>query len=541
MRLIKIIQVLLLFYSINANAQDWPKIFGGTTDYWSRGLIETYDKGYLMDVQVDPGPGVAQMQGLLIKTDINGNKLWTKSVLSYSYQVAFFGFDNTDDGGIILTGATNKPDPSNYDIFFMKLNACGEKEWCKIISTLGNPDQGLKIKQSEHSYIALIQYFQDWVTKRIWLFKLDTEGNILWEQLLNRPNDSIENSEGYDFEILPDNNFVVAGDGYDRSSGAVAYLRPLVIKTDSNANVQWVLPYGRNSGFRGDIASFPRQNQSGFLYVAARHFRITQPYGDSPCFLKVSPTGQEVYYKDLIPDSYLGSSSTLLLKNNDSLFIGAIWQDTSDVISVGAIKCDTVANISRTRILLQNSQNSFGRLEDALFTYDNNYVTVGSFYPNNAIPKVYLYKFTSNLDDAPLNTQPRVYDSLCPHPIVSDTISLDDCAIITQVYDPVQAPEKFTIHVYPNPAKDELTIDLPQFLLRQTSSGTMQVNTIYHQWNFSKLEIYSQNGKLIYSGEIPKSKDKVKLDVSSWESGMYIARVVFMNEVVAKSTFIIQK
>ena len=125
MKIIRILIILLLFPTLPLYSQDWPKIFGGTTDYWSPGVIETYDKGYLMHVQVDPGPGVVQMQGLLIKTDINGNKLWTKSGISNSYQVAFFGFDNTDDGGIIITGATNKPDPSNYDIFFMKLNACG--------------------------------------------------------------------------------------------------------------------------------------------------------------------------------------------------------------------------------------------------------------------------------------------------------------------------------------------------------------------------------------------------------------------------------
>jgi hypothetical protein len=504
-------------------------------------VIETYDKGYLMDVQVDPGPGVAQMQGLLIKTDINGNKLWTKSGISNSYQVAFSGYDNTDDGGIILTGATNKPDPSNYDIFFMKLNACGEKEWCKIISTPGNYDEGVKIKQTENGYIALIKYFQDWVTKRIWLFKLDAVGNILWEQLLNRPNDSIENSEGRDLEILPDNNFVVTGDGYDRSSGTVAYLRPLVIKTDSDANVQWALSYGRNTGFRGDGGFSPSQNQSGFLYVAARHFRDSIPYGDSPCFIKVSPTGDEIYYKDLILDSYLGGSSFLNLVNIDSLFIGASWVDINNVFYVGMIKCDTLANISRTRILLQNPQSGIGNLKDASFTFDNNYLTVGSFFPNNAIPKVYLYKFTSNLDDAPLNTQPRVYDSLCPHPIVSDTISLDDCAVITKVDDPFKNPEKFNLTIFPNPATDIITIVIPDRIVKNTSAGTTQIATVFHQWKSAELEIFDLAGNKIWSKEIGQNNSKVEIDVSGWSQGMYLARLVFRNEVVAKSMFVIQK
>ena len=87
------------------------------------------------------------MYAWLIKSDINGNLLWSKSIFSQSYQIAFSGVDGTADGGFILTGGTTKLDYFNFDIDFIKFNACGEKEWCDIISTPGNDDYGVKIKQ----------------------------------------------------------------------------------------------------------------------------------------------------------------------------------------------------------------------------------------------------------------------------------------------------------------------------------------------------------------------------------------------------------
>jgi hypothetical protein len=185
-------------------------------------------------------------------------------------------------------------------------------------------------------------------------------------------------------------------------------------------------------------------------------------------------------------------------------------------------------------------QNDLYSLHAALFTDDNNYAIIGYFDPTNTGTKIYLYKFTSNLDYAPLNTQPRVYDSLCPHPIVSDTTNLDDCAIITGIDDPFKNPEKFNLAVYPNPASDKLTIAIPGKLARKTGSGAMQITTIYHQWDKATLEIYDLSGKLVCSKEITRQTEQVELNVSSWRQGMYEARLIFMNEIVGTAKFVIE-
>jgi hypothetical protein len=536
MRILRILFILIFFNSLSSYSQIWPKIYGGDTYNWCNGLIESYDRGYIINVQVDPGLSVPQMYAWLIKTDINGNQLWSKTISSTSYQLAFSGIENTSDGGCIVTGATTKLDAQNFDILFIKFNSCGEKEWCKIISTPGNDDYGIKIKQISDGYIALISYFQDWTTKRIWLFKLGFDGTILWETLINQSNTYLQNADACGLLVTESRDFLVTGDAYDGSPG-LYILRPLIIRTDSNANVQWTLPFGHTNGFRGDVANFPQENQSGFFYMAARHFRYSVPYGDSPCFLKVSSTGLEVYYKDLISNSIYGGSSTLNLKNNDSLFISAAWTDTNNIENIGIFKSDTLGNITKTKILFQNILYS---INSTLFSYDEKYLAAGNFNPSTPATKIYLFKFDSNLEYAPLNTQPRIYDSLCPHPIVSDTTSLDGCLVISDIQDPIIHPEKCKLVIFPNPAKDRVTVQLPQYLERQSTVGSTNVTTIYRQWQSTTLEVYSLDGRLVFKQDIPKSQSQMEFDVSPWQRGMYYFRLMYNGQMAAGEKVMLQ-
>jgi len=524
--------------AISLPAQTWPKIYGGNTYTWLQGrVVETYDKGYLIAGQVDPGPGVPQMHGWIIKTDINGNPLWTKTIASSFYQAAFNGMDATPDGGFILSGVTTKLDPENYDVLIMKFDACGQKEWCKIFSTPGNSDFGLKIKTVPGGYVALVDFFQDWTTKRIWLFKLNEDGEPVWEKLINESDTSYLGSAGEDILITSDSGYLVTGDTYYGSPGHPYWLRPLIIKTDSAGNEQWTLPFGVQNGLRGDVAQFPSENSSGSFYMSARHFRDSIPLGDSPCFLKVSPSGQEVYYKDLVGYSQEGGSSTLLLKDNDSLFVGAAWRDSAGTENIGIIKCDTLGNISKTVVLFQDILYS---LNAALFTFDAKYVTGGNFNPSGGNTKIYLYKFNANLDPDPGYSQPLAYGSLCPHPVWSDTTTADDCGVITKIDDPLTDPAKYRMRAYPDPAATLINLVIPESLLRRSAFGNYRTTTVYHQWRSATLQIYDFRGQLVFSKEIPKDIRAVPVDVSRWPRALYLARLIFMNETVAETKFLVE-
>ena len=525
--------LLNVFITTGIYGQSWVRTFDKSTNSWFLDMVETYDKGYLISGQVDPGNGVPFFYASLIKADINGYSLWSITIASSIYQIGINGMDKTTDGGFILTGVTNKLDSTNnLDILFVKLNSCGEKEWCKIISTPENDDYGLKIKYVDNGYMALIKYFQDWATKRIWLFRLDLKGNILWEKLVNESTTFFDGAEPRWIFVRNDQSYIITGDGYDGSPGHPYKLRPLIIKTDSSGNDLWTLPWGHTCGLRGELARGTAENPSGFFYTAASHFRDSIPYGDSPCFLKTSPDGQEVSYRDLIPDSRYGGAATLDMIDVDSLLISAGWTDHNQTITkTGVIKCDTLGNVTKTKVLLENVINS---VEGSLITFDNKYLAAGGMGFNTTPfhSKIYLFKLNMNLEYDSVYTAPRTYDSLCPYPIVSDTMNLDDCGIITDVREPMTNPESSKLQIFPNPAKDKLTIRFPKYLRREAQNGTVQTTTIYHQWKSTTLEVYALNGSRLLSKEIPKGQTDLQLDVTDWQRGMYYFRLTFNGEVI---------
>jgi len=537
MKYMYLYSILILFQSAGFS-QTWPKIYGiGYTDVYAfGGMCESYDKGYILLGQVQNGSYVPQIYSWIIKTDVNGNKLWTKSIASPDYQVKILGNDKTPDGGIILTGITNKIDPTSYDVLIMKINSCGEKQWCNIFSTPGNDDYGLKIRSIPGGYIALVKYFQDWMYKRIWLFKLDLNGGVIWQKLVSESDSILIGQEGLDLLVTTNGDYLVTGDGYDGTPGHLYTLRPLILKTDSNGNDLWTLSFGHSFDFIGSMTYYPNENANGNYFMAARHNLDSLPYsGMAPCFLKVSSTGQPMYYRDLISGSGLGSALTLNLKDNDTLFIYAEWT-INNIDTVAILKCDTLGHITKKKVIF----NQYcGNIMSSLFTFDEKYLASGSFIPGSAPSKLYLYKFNTNLEFDSVYTMPRTYDSLCPHPIVSDTISLAGCGVITEIDDPLNHPEKSRMLIYPNPANDRVFIQFPKYLQRDATIGQISTTTIYHQWTSTLFEIYNLNGSRVYSSTIPKSIEKIEIDISNWSQGLYFVRLLFGNNEVASEKFLI--
>lgn len=100
----KLFFLVVIFLSISSpsKSQDWIRTFTAGTWVDVVWVIETYDKGYLILDNENP-PGFLW----LIKTDINGNKIWEKRIGAGNYQIRFWNIEQTTDGGYILTGGFN--------------------------------------------------------------------------------------------------------------------------------------------------------------------------------------------------------------------------------------------------------------------------------------------------------------------------------------------------------------------------------------------------------------------------------------------------
>ena len=134
----------LFCYSLHAQQEEWVRVFGDNINIVTRGLIETYDGGYMIGGHTKYNAGGIK-EGIIIKTDINGEELWHK-VIGTELDLGTDGTQiaQTFDGGYILFSGTYKYGVTR-NVMLMKLNKCGEKEWNKIFISNDQPQWNVEI------------------------------------------------------------------------------------------------------------------------------------------------------------------------------------------------------------------------------------------------------------------------------------------------------------------------------------------------------------------------------------------------------------
>lgn len=516
--------------------QIWPKVYlpnYGTSPF---SVIRYYDNGFLIGGRYLTSDGLP-INGLLIKTGINGEMLWYKMFGESNDGSGIFDLNQTLDGGVIIAGTTHQTD-SWGDPFIMKLNACGENEWCRIYTVGQNRfDLARSVRQIPGGYIAYVYYGYDLSSnEKVHLYRLDNDGDLIWQQLYGQTDSSMWGAEGYDMMVTDDDRYLITGFCYYPDSGTVfpKILRPLLIKVDSSGNVDWELPWSETDGqsFHGESFRSILDHQKN-IYTCGRHIESSAPVpGDRPTVLKTDSIGNEIFYHDLVPDSWQAVIFTINWFADSTIALGGGWTYSNGEDHQGVFKVDTLGNILDSAELYWTIYS----FSDAVVTNDNKLFLVSGQHTGNQW-RTYAWKLNSDLELDSLYTHPYVYDSLCPYQIPSDTIPLD--CIIVGLDEPFLNPETGQIRIYPNPASDKIHIVLPDQLKTAEQNQAFQVTTVFHQWKSARLEICDLFGRIVYSGEVYQSQKEVEIDVSGWPQGMYVVRVVYQNKTVGSENFII--
>jgi len=530
--------IVISSFSANLSAQQiWKRNYHIPNAY-IKGFdaTESYDKGYMM-VGTLENATTSQLFGWFAKTDINGIKLWDK-IIGHSGGTDLLCMTKTADGGAI-TGGMYYHDNNPAEAYVMKFNACAEAEWCTML-----PDVSIL---SENSIIQGIVQLPDgsFICERVrfgWensvqsVIKLGKSGTIQW---INTYDTNPDYNGQWDNSLIlsSDTSILVAGVAYDTIFPGYPYIStfPHFYKINASGELLWEQKwYIDPFQFCGEPVTGIQDRQGNFYCGGYKLFNPNQPY-----IYKLSGSGDTLYsFKALgHPQAIGGFVNSLGVLNDTTLFINSDFYRETDTIYSWAINLtDTLGHV-RTGIF--ETEDIWDLL--VFKTSDHKIIMKANAYENyTADPfNVLLYKFNSNLEYDSIYTKPFVYDSLCNHQIVRDTIAMPGiCLSYVSLPEMLGKGNSLKMKVFPNPASDFITIEIPEYSVDRVQLNSGSQNQYRPLSGELLLNVVDFNGKNQQTVTFDASQKNKVLDIQNLSAGIYLLQLTQKGKIIASAKFV---
>ncbi|HKC66747.1 MAG TPA: T9SS type A sorting domain-containing protein [Bacteroidia bacterium] len=274
------------FYIIKTDSLSniiWSKIYGGALDDEAYAIQQTSDGGYIT-TGYTRSFGIQYYDACLLKTDVNGDTLWTKT---YGGPASDFGntVAQTIDGGYILAGYTT----DTTSLFLIKTNAQGNMLWQKVLETGGQVTDAYSIKQTANKSYVITGYGNGFgeINGDAFLLKTDSAGNTLFTKTYGYKGPDWGNA----IYETTDGGFVIGGSYSTDSTGND--IDVYVIKTNANGDTLWTKTFG---GTGNDYGQAIQQTTDGGYILAG--YTNSFGMGNYDAFLlKLNPNGDTLWAK----------------------------------------------------------------------------------------------------------------------------------------------------------------------------------------------------------------------------------------------------
>jgi len=218
------------FYLIKIKANGdtlWSRNYGGIKHDHGFCVQQTSDNGYFV---VGHSLSFGASGGYYaVKTNSNGDTLWTRGYGGATDSYCLFG-QQTTDGGYILTGFTDCFGAGGTDAWVVKTNSVGDTVWTKTYGGMGS-DYFNCVKQTPDGGYILVGSTTSFGfgNTDVYLVKINSTGDTLWSKTLG----GIYEDDGMHVCLTLDGGYVITGSTKSFGNGGFdVYL----IKTDKNGN-----------------------------------------------------------------------------------------------------------------------------------------------------------------------------------------------------------------------------------------------------------------------------------------------------------------
>jgi hypothetical protein len=154
----------------------WTKTYGGPGEDYGVTIKQTLDGNYII-AGITSSFGPNGKNAWIVKIDSNGDTLWTK-VYGHNLEDVGYGICCTSDSGYIVAGYINGTGQwTAGDLWLLKTDLNGDTLWTKVYGT-GGEDYGWDVYQtSDAGYVIAGRRAND-----MWLLRTDAAGDTVWTE-----------------------------------------------------------------------------------------------------------------------------------------------------------------------------------------------------------------------------------------------------------------------------------------------------------------------------------------------------------------------
>ena len=232
----------------------WLKTYDGV----GYAVEQTTDGGYIITGYTWFGSGESDLW--LVKTDSLGDTLWTKTYGGSGPEEGC-AVAQTPDGGYIIAGHTYSFGLGQYDVYLLRTDVNGDTMWTKTYGG-DQSDYGRSVQQTTDGGYIIGGYthsFGPWTD--FYLVKTDSIGDTLWTKTYGGTNED----RGYCVTQTSDGGYVIVGQTY---SSSMTGFDIRVVKTDSEGDAVWAQTYGGDGWDCG--RSGQQTSDGGYIFAGTK-------------------------------------------------------------------------------------------------------------------------------------------------------------------------------------------------------------------------------------------------------------------------------
>ena len=314
--------------------EEWNKTFGGYGYDHGLSVQQTMDGGYIVGGNsfVETCYDCWSYDFLLIKVDSQGEAEWTQT----------FGGDDVDqghsvqqttDGGYIITGITYSFGNGDKDIWLIKVDSQGEKEWDQTFGG-SSEDQGTCVQQTIDGGYIITGYttgLDGWADA--WLIKTDSQGEEEWNRIFDGSDGSYINYARFVQQTIDGGYIITGGQYYSGFRGRDIW----IIKTDSQGGEEWNRTFG--GGGEDEGSSVQQTTDGGYIITG-----YTGSYGNGlydAFLLKTDTQGAEEWTQTFGGSDYDYGNSVQQTTDGGYIITGQTGSYGNGVRDVLLIKTDS--------------------------------------------------------------------------------------------------------------------------------------------------------------------------------------------------------